>query len=291
MRQIDEGIFYEDSFPGVTLGALVFSEGMIVIDTPLRSDDVRSWRSMLMNHRGWTNRLLVNLDAHPDRTLGAKAMETTIVTHQLTAEIFKNRSTIFKGQGMDTGSEWESYNEAIGMRWASPEITFDKSMVLHWNGSEVRLEHHPGSTRDAVWVVLPEEKVVFVGDTVVVNQPPFMADMDLNLWEAELDLLSRSFTDYVIISGRGGPAAQEDIHELWKFARNVSRRMEHQAKKGSLPDVTEKMVPALLSKFTFPRAKRELYTERLQHGLYQCYSRFFSPMGINQPPDIDLESN
>ena len=27
MRQIEEGIFYEDSFPGVTLGAIVYPEG------------------------------------------------------------------------------------------------------------------------------------------------------------------------------------------------------------------------------------------------------------------------
>ena len=278
MRQIDEGIFYEDSFPGVTLGALVFSEGIVGIDAPLRSDDARSWRTMLMNHRGWKNRLLVNLDSHPDRTLGAKAMETTIVTHFSTAETLQNRSTIFKGQGIDSGSEWESYNEAIGMRWASPEITFKEKMILHWNGSEIHLEHHPGSTREAIWVVLPAEGVIFVGDTVVIAQPPFLAHADLSLWESELDLLLKSYKDYVIISGRGGPASNEDVHELRKFIRNVARRMEHQAKKGSLPDVTEKMVPSLLAKFEFPRIKSEAYAKRLQHGLYQCYLHNYSPV-------------
>ena len=282
MRQIDEGIFYEDSFPGVTLGALVFSEGIIVIDSPLRSDDARSWRSMLMNHRGWTNRLLVNLDSHPDRTLGAKAMETTIVTHHMTAEIFKNRSTIFKGQGMmDTGSEWESYNEAIGMRWATPEITFNERMVLHWNNSEIKLEHHPGATSEAIWVILPEEKVIFVGDTVVKNQPPFLADSDLNLWEAELDLLLKFYRDYVIISGRGGPATNEDIHEFRKFIRNVARRLERRAKKCLLPEVTEKMVPTLLSKFRFPRIEHDVYEKRLRYGLYQCYLRNYSPLSAD----------
>jgi len=289
MRQIDEGVFYEDSFPGVTLGALVFSKGIIMIDAPLRSDDARSWRSMLMNHRGWTNRLLVNLDSHPDRTLGAKAMETTILTHHKTAEIFKNRSTIFKGQGIDTGSEWESYNEAIGMRWAIPEITFNVQIILHWNDSDIQLEHHPGASKEAIWVILPKEKVIYVGDTVVKQQPPFLAKSDLKLWEAELDLLLKSYREYVIVSGRGGPTSNEDIHELRKFIRNVARRMERQADKGALPEVTEKMVPSLLSKFKFPRVNFELYENRLQHGLYQCYLRNYSPISAYEGSGFEAD--
>ena len=282
MRQIEEGIFYEDSFSGVTLGALVFSEGIIMIDAPLRSDDARSWRAMLMNHRGWTNRLLVNLDSHPDRTLGAKAMETIILTQLITSEILKTRSTIFKGQGIDTGSDWESYNEAIGMRWGTPEITFNEQIILYWNGSEIKIEHHPGASKEAIWVILPEEKVIFVGDTVLVNQPPFLAKSDLTQWEGQLDLLLDTYRDYVIVSGRGGTASNEDVHELRKFIRNVARRLELRAKKGAMPDVTEKMVPSLLSKFKFPRINFEAYENRLQHGLYQCYLRNYSPMNVNE---------
>jgi glyoxylase-like metal-dependent hydrolase (beta-lactamase superfamily II) len=273
MRKIDEGIYYEDSFPGVTLGAIIYPDGIIGIDAPIRSEDARAWRSVLMDHRGWKNRFLVSLDSHPDRTLGAKSMETTLITHEKTAEIFQNRSTIFKGQVMETGSEWESYNEAIGMRWAIPEITFSNQIKLHWDNSEVILEHHPGPSLESIWVILPGEKVVFVGDTVVVDQPPFFADADLDLWETQLDILLKSYREFVIISGRGGPIVQQDVHELRKFIRNVSRRMENLANKEASPEETTKMVPSLLGRLKFPSLKKDQYEHRLKYGLFNYYQR------------------
>ena len=86
MQQIDPGIYYEDSYLGVTLGALIMPRGTIMIDAPLRGEDARSWRSVLISQRSGPNRLLVNLDTHPDRTLGARAMECPIVAHKHTAQ-------------------------------------------------------------------------------------------------------------------------------------------------------------------------------------------------------------
>lgn len=277
MQEIGEGIYYEDSFPGVTLGALFFSQGMVIIDAPLRTEDARSWRSMLMNQYGWSNRFLVSLDSHPDRTLGLRAMESTIVTHQETAEVFGGRPTIFKGEDVKTGSDWEFYNEVIGMRWVVPGITFNQRLSLHWNSSEIILEHHPGPTAESIWVILPEEQVVFVGDTVVLNQPPFLANADLEIWVEELELLMKSYQNYVIICGRGGPVKMEDMHELRKFLRNVMRRMERMVNKKTLPEATEKMVPSLLSKFSFPSLYKTKYTKRLEYGLYQCYLQRYFP--------------
>jgi glyoxylase-like metal-dependent hydrolase (beta-lactamase superfamily II) len=287
MRQIDEGIYYEDSFPGVTLGAIIYQDGIIGIDAPIRSEDARAWRSVLMDHRGWKNRFLVSLDSHPDRTLGAKSMETIVITHEITAEIFQNRSTIFKGQIIETGSDWESFNEAIGMRWAIPEITFAKQIKIHWGTSEVILEHHPGPTPESIWVFLPEEKVVFVGDTVVPNQPPFFSDADLEIWESQLDLLLKSYCDYVIISGRGGEVSHQEVHELRKFIRNVSRRMENLANKEASPEDTSKMVQSLLGRFNFPSLKKDQYAHRLKYGLYNYYQRKYCQSGDQGPHNLE----
>jgi hypothetical protein len=139
MEHIKPGIYYEDAYLGVTLGALVTSHGTMMIDPPLRPEDARSWRSSLINQRGGSNRLLVLLDSHLDRTLGARTMESTIISHLQTAHTFSNRPAIFKGQSFESGSEWESYDDAIGTRWTIPNITFTEHMILHWGGVEVHL--------------------------------------------------------------------------------------------------------------------------------------------------------
>ncbi|MCK4901299.1 MAG: MBL fold metallo-hydrolase [Anaerolineales bacterium] len=287
MEHIKQGIYFEDSFLGVTLGALVTSHGTIMIDAPLRPEDARSWRSALINHRGGTNRLLVLLDSHLDRTLGARIMESTIVSHLQTAQTFSNRPAIFKGQSFESGSEWETYDDAIGTRWTAPNITFTKHMILHWGGTEVHLEHHPGPTQGSIWFVAPNEQVVFVGDTVTPNQPPYLSDADLPTWIETLDLLTNNFRDYVIVSGRAGIVTIEDVREQRRHLKKISQRLERLVNRDAPPEDTEKLIRFLLRDFSFPRTQTERFTQRYRTGLYQYYNRHFSPAGPHDLPDSE----
>ncbi len=288
MHQIKHGIYYEDLYLGVILGALVFPNGTILIDAPIRPEDTRSWRSALMSLRGGTNRLMISLDSHLDRTLGARSMECTIISHQKTALVYRNRPLIFKGQTIESGADWETYNDVIGTRWASPDITFTDQMTLHWGGPEVILEHHPGPTPGAIWVVIPEEKIVFIGDAVVPNQPPFLDNAELDVWLETLDLLYTSSKDYIIISGRGGLITREDIRFQVNHLKKISKQIERLAAKSASPETTEDLIPKLLSDLTFPPESTERYTQRLRAGLYQFYTRQFHPQSTLVQSDIEV---
>jgi hypothetical protein len=51
---------------------------------------------------GWAtdlNAVLINLDAHPDRTLGVRAMDCTVIAHEKTAQAFRNRPEYLQGAG------------------------------------------------------------------------------------------------------------------------------------------------------------------------------------------------
>ncbi len=290
MREIKPGIFIETTYPGVTLGAIILPQGMIFIDAPMRSEDGRSWRSALLNQGGSLNRLLVNLDAHADRTLGSRAMECTIIAHQKTAQVFRSRPSIFKGQTPDSGAEWESYNDAVGMRWASPDITFNQRICLHWGPPDVLLEHHPGPSSGAIWAIVPDFKVVFVGDAVLHNQPPFLANADIPAWLESLDLLKANFRDYLIVSGRGGPVPIEAIRSQHQTLKNVLRGMEKFARHNNSSEITESLIPDILADLTYSTHLDEQYVQRLRHGLSQYYMRRYRPMDvINQAKAIEGE--
>jgi cyclase len=291
MQQIERGIYYEDAYLGVTLGGLVFSHGTIIIDAPLRSEDARSWRSSLLNQRGGANRLLVNLDAHPDRTLGARALDCTILAHQKTAQVFRNRPTIFKGNSIETGSAWEVYSDAIGMRWAVPDITFTQRMSLHWGGPEIILEYHPGPATGAIWVIVPDEKVLFVGDAVVVNQPPFLANADIAEWLQALDLLLADYSDFTIVSGRGGPVAVDAIRTQILFLKTIEEKMGEQGDAKTMPEATEKLIPGLLSKFKFPSEQRLTHTQRLRYGLYQYFVRHYRSADSLEDDTVEISES
>jgi hypothetical protein len=106
MQEIAPHIYIETDYAGVTLGAVNWQHGLLLVDSPFRLDDTRNWRASLQNLRGGLDRMLVTLDAQVDRTLGSRAMECTIISHEQTAEVFRNRPLTFKPQSSETGAEW-----------------------------------------------------------------------------------------------------------------------------------------------------------------------------------------
>lgn len=278
MQAVVRGIYFEDGYTGVTLGALAFPHGIILIDAPLRAEDARAWRAALNSLPSGPNRILVNLDAHLDRTIGARALDCTIVAHQKTAQVFRNRPSVFKGQTVESGAEWEASNDVFGTRWAVPDVTFTNRMHFNWGGPEVLLEHHPGPTLGSIWVSIPEARVVFIGDTILSGQPPFLASADLPAWIESLELLISSYKDYTIISGRGGTVGLDTVHAQLKTLKSILKGLERLAKRNAPPEKTEELISALVADMSLPAKRREQYVQRLRHGLYYYYSRRYRPI-------------
>jgi len=268
MQEIASHIFIETGYPGVTLGAIAWPHGLILVDAPFRPDDVRLWRTTLLNMSGGVDRILVNLDAHFDRTLGTRQMECTVCGHEKMVQVFRDRPVTFKTQTIETGSEWELYNALGAVRWAPPEITFSDSMNLFWDGNPMILEYHPGPSPEAIWLKLPGEKIVFVGDTVIPNAPPFLFCATISEWLAALNLLlSPEYNGYTVISGRNGVVTVNDIQRQAAFLQTADGLIQRAMDDKTPPDELEKFIPNLLNQFEIPAGKREHYWMRLKYGL------------------------
>ncbi len=277
MQQIEHGIYYENSYPGVTVGAVLLPMGTILVDAPLRAEDARAWLNVIYNLGGKPNRVLVNLDAHPDRTLGARSMECTIIAHQKTAQVFRGRPSVFKGQNTESGAVWETFDDVVGTRWALPDITFTHKISINWGEQEVFIEYHAGPAPGGTWVVIPSSKVVFVGDVVLLNQPPFLTNADIPAWIETLDLLMSSYRDYVVISGRGGEITQDSVKAQQRHLKSILRGMDRMVKRNAPTSEVERLIPNLLSDLTFPTDLYDQYYQRYRHGLFQYYARRYHP--------------
>ncbi|NJC98311.1 MAG: hypothetical protein FIB03_18595 [Anaerolineae bacterium] len=278
MDAIAKNVYIEERFLGVTLGVIVQPRGLIQIDAPPAPEDGRAWRAAMMGMGDGHERVLVNLDSHPDRTLGVRAMDCTVIAHEMTARAFQNRPNTFKAQGDETGANWEAIPGLGSVRWAPPEISFVQTMTLHWGGSPVILESHPGPTAGAIWVILPEEKVVFIGDAVIKGQPPFLAHADIPAWIEALELLqSADYKGFTVVSGRGGVVTPQAIRSQFDFLKKVHDRVEKIGKKRSTsPTATDKLADQLLKEFRSPAAKHKQYAHRLSHGLRNYYARNYT---------------
>jgi glyoxylase-like metal-dependent hydrolase (beta-lactamase superfamily II) len=279
MHEIKSGIYYEDTFPGPTIGAIVLPRGMVFIDAPLRPEDGQRWKSNLLNRsQGTIHKILVCLDDHPDRTIGANSLDCPILTHKAAAKNLQEQSAVFRGQISDSGTVWEKYPETSRLQWVIPDITFSDRLQFHWSDDPVLVEHHPGPRDGSSWVIIPSEKIIFVGDAVVAKGPPFLGKGHLPTWIDTLDeLLKSKYRDYTIICGRGGPVNLDNIKDLKKSFRKIHRRLEKMAgRRASVEDVSDLAVK-FLDDYKFLKRDREFFLQRLQQGLSNYYTKNYFP--------------
>jgi glyoxylase-like metal-dependent hydrolase (beta-lactamase superfamily II) len=190
--------------------------------------------------------------------------------------VFRNRPTAFKPQSDETGADWETVPSLGNIRWMVPEITFSQQMEIHWGDKPVQLEYHPGPSTGAIWVSIPDEKVVFVGDAVVLNQPPFLAGSDIPAWVESLKLLlSPAYRGYLVVTGRGGETSVDGIRAQLNFLNTVQSKLEKMSSKKSVSDAMDSLLASLLADFKIPHNRTEQYTQRLRHGLLQYYYRHY----------------
>ncbi len=276
MDAIAKNVYIEDRYLGVTLGVIVQPRGLIQIDAPPSPDDGRTWRASLMGMGGGPERVLVNLDAHPDRTLGARTMDCIVIAHERTAQAFRNRPNTFNAQGDETGANWEAIPGLGSVRWAPPEISFVEKMTLHWGESPILLESRPGPSSGAIWVILPDEKVVFVGDAVTKGQPPFLANANLPEWIETLKLLQEpEYKGFTIVSSRGGVVTLQVARNQVEILKRINDKVEKLGSKKSSSAAVDKLADQLLKDFRAPAARQKQYAHRLRYGLNHYYARHY----------------
>ena len=140
------------------------------------------------------------------------------------------------------------------------------------------LEHHPGPTAGATWVILPEAKVVFVGDAVLKNQPPFLAGADLPVWLDTLKLLlSPAYRNWLVVSGRGGVVAAEIIRAQKEYLDQLLNKMEKLAQKKATPEAVENLV----SPCCIPSRSRQPAAE-----IYPPAALWFAPLLLPPLPSL-----
>ena len=277
MQEIAQKIYIETGYPGVTLGVIDWNHGLLLIDAPFRLEDARAWRTALLNLGGGIDRLLVNLDSHVDRTFGSRSMDCTVIGHEKMTQVFRSRPISFKNQAMEMGAELELYNNLGSTRWLAPEITFSDRLEVNYDSSMVVLEHHPGPTADAIWTIVPNEGVIFLGDAVICDQPPYLWQADIPSWLTQLHLLTTNpYKNYSLISGRGGLVPAERVKEQIRLLEKIQKQLESLQAKGGQPADTVKLVTGIMKGLTYQVNRETLYRKRLTWGLAQYYQNHFS---------------
>lgn len=272
MRELSSGIFLEDRWPGVQVAAVGGTAGMVLIDSPLRAEDAREWRSAL-EARG-TPRYVVLLDYHPDRVLGAREFNLPIVAHDLVRQVISSWPDTFKGNLSPVGSEADCLKRVAGMHEIVPELTFSEELKLILGEWEVVLRHAPGPTPASICALVDKPPLAFIGDLVSLDEPPFLSDADLDAWQSTLDWLRRlAQQGYSLISSRDGRVSAEELARMAAWLKRLSARLAKMAQQDQPSEAIGRVAAGLLDGFRVSAPRREQALLRLRVGLEKLYSR------------------
>lgn len=270
MREIAPNVYLENKYPAIHLGLVVSNQTLLLVDSPIKLEDGRSW--LIRISEFGKPRYLVMMDHHPDRVVGARDLNICLIGHQLTSQVLAGKPDSFKGSAHPIGAETDRLKRVTGLSRSIPDLSFSSRMKIRMGKTKIELLHQPGPTMGAIWVVVPEHGVVFIGDAVMAKEPPYLGDSHISHWIASLDeLRSTRFQSYTMVSSRDGVITREDINTMARFLRKVSTRLDRLADASDLEASLDNYTEELIADFPVPSARLERARLRLRVGLEDLY--------------------
>ncbi|MBN1285937.1 MAG: MBL fold metallo-hydrolase [Anaerolineae bacterium] len=277
MEEIGPGIFVSTAFRQVNVGAVLTGDGWVLIDTPPYPDDARRWRAQLFQRSKAPVRYVIYTDHHRDRVIGGFWFDGYVAAHRYTADAMRSLPAQFIDQSIDAlaRNDMERVTFA-GVKLRMPDISFNKRMYLKHGGYTIPLVSMPGPTPGSAWVHFPDERIVFAGDSVVLNTHPFMAHAASKAWLDSLTTLRRArFAADVVVPGRGPLTDKEATNPMSEYIRTARRRVYNLYRLGRPRADTASLLPEFVE--MFPVGENDSYEEiqrRVKSGLDHIYEEY-----------------
>jgi glyoxylase-like metal-dependent hydrolase (beta-lactamase superfamily II) len=272
MRKIAAGVYLERRFPGIQVGAIEDDQSLMLVDCPLREEDGREWLAELADLG--TQKYLVLMDHHPDRVLGTRLLDIPGIAHDNTRKIVGAWPDTFKGNTRPIGGECDHLKRITGVNKATPELSFSDKVLIHLGERIVCLQHKPGPMPGAIWLMLSDVKVLFIGDAVTKSEPPYFGEADLETWLDLLDeLRSSEFKEFRMVSARDGLIDRKTINDMARFLRRIPTAMAKLRFKDGKLEGVERNATRLMSSYKIASARKDQVLQRLKASLTEMHAR------------------
>jgi cyclase len=207
MEQVTPKVFTTTKLRGCNPSFVVTSDGVVVIDTPQLPTRAVEMRKLAESHG--PIRYLVNTEHHVDHIFGNYYFKGAgrVVHHQGVYDRFmvvfpdldpfayaKEAIPTDDPEGASILPERESY-------YRDPNkgtIVFTGDLTLRVGDHTFQLLHTPGHTPGQLAVYVPEERVVFTGDTVFNDCQTWLMTSDVPQWLDALERIRSLDVDHLV---------------------------------------------------------------------------------------------
>jgi glyoxylase-like metal-dependent hydrolase (beta-lactamase superfamily II) len=282
MEQIAPNMYVSTTFDYINVGCVVGPTGVVALDAPTLPQDALGWRREIARLTDRPIVYTVLTDAHPHRILCASLFEAPIVAstvaYQHAADYTRGfwRSVVRRLRRHHPEQEEALRNVDPTL----PEILFNSTLMLHKGGVEVTIERIDGAAPGSAWIKPVEADALFLGDTLVVGQPPVMDETpDTKAWLDTLTQLRRPrFAGTTLVPGRGPLSDQAATSQLSEYIRVARRRVRSLHRTAGPQDDVASFVGELLSILELPDSELDRFRRRVRNGLKRLYDEL-TPRG------------
>jgi cyclase len=207
MEQVTPNVFTETKLRGCNPSFVATSEGVVVIDTPQLPTKAVTMRK-LAESKG-PIRYLINTEHHVDHIFGNYYFKGagTVVHHQGVYDrfmvVFPDLDPFaYAGEAIPTDDpEGKAIFPDRDTYYRDPNkgtIVFTGDLTLRVGDHTFQLLHTPGHTPGQVAVYVPEERVVFTGDTVFNECQTWLMTSDVPQWLDALERIRSLDVDHLV---------------------------------------------------------------------------------------------
>ncbi len=211
MQRVTPHIFTSTQIRGCNPSYVVTSAGVVVIDTPQLPTKALEMRKEA--EAEGPIRFLINTEHHVDHIFGNYFFKGAgdVVHHQGVADNFMTTTPDLDpfGYALEAiptddpdGAEIMPDRDTYFEDPNRGDLVFTGDLDLRVGEKTFHLIHTPGHTPGQVAVYLPDERVVFTGDTVFSECQTWLMSSDIDEWVSALDVISNLDVD-LIVPGHG----------------------------------------------------------------------------------------
>lgn len=275
VQEIAPNIFVESGYHGANVAFVVTGEGVILIDSPMLPEEAHHWQGEIRKRTGERILYIINTDHHRAHIIGNQFFPTaTVIAHERAWKEMKSYGDSFRTRLINMYRDripeavevWQNHLQII-----EPQVTFSGRTLLYRGDKEIHLIPVGGHTPATTVIFFPQEKLLFAGDVVVTNRPPFLSQGNTKEWLEALTYLRKLRYD-ILIPGHGELTGKEATESMSEYLRMVRRKVRSAYRSGLSKADTARSLSHLIRFWPIPPFEKPKADRRFKSGLGRVWN-------------------
>lgn len=292
MREISPGIFVETDQRGANYSAILTDDGFVVIDSPIVPKQAIAFRNDLKQIAGGKPFLyIINTDHHRGHIVGNQYfVPTPVIAHDIAWKHMKGYGDNFKQRVIDSfKKEPEIQAQFTDIQIIVPKITFSHRLDIVRGGRDIRIIRIGGHTAATSAIWLPNEKILFVGDAVWVDQHPYMAQGNSKEWLDGLTFIRKLRSDQ-IVPGRGPVCGREGTERMSEYIRYMRARVRTFHRQGRTKQETvQTVLREMVGWFPIQPALKSKTESQIKQGIGRIWNEMEKAAKLKDKSEVEPE--